>query len=106
MIPYLSASELGLIASGLYSILTLIAYVHRGIPKWASRVFFAATVFLLFISKNPVTAYILDSSDAKEFAFIFAIVVGVIGFVAAWWRGHFDRSDDSSADDSDNDNNE
>ena len=103
MIPYLSASELGLLASGLYSILTLVAYFHRDIPMWYCRAFFVATVFLLLISKNPFTTYMIDAHDAKEIAFAFAILAGVGGFGVAWYRGHFDCEDHSSVDDDSDD---
>lgn len=95
MIPYLPASELGLLTSGLYCIFTLVAYLHPNIPKVASWIFFAATVFLLVISKNPVIAYVIDVSVAKEAAFLFAIIAGVVGITAAWWLGHLTRSDNS-----------
>ena len=95
MIPYLSVSELGLMASGLYSVLTLITAFHRDIPMWYCRAFFVATVFLLLISKNPFTTYMIDAHDAKEIAFAFAILAGVVGFGVAWYRGHFDCEDHS-----------
>ena len=98
MIPYLSTSELGLIASGLYCILTAVANLHPSIPQGVDRGFLAATVFLLLISKNPVITYSLDATEAKEAAFAFAIVVGVLGITAAWWRGHFDCEDHSPVD--------
>ena len=104
MIPYLSASELGLLTSGWYCILTLIAYLHRDIPQRVSWVFFVATVFILIISKNPVITYVIDASIAKEVAYLLAIVAGVVGITAAWWLGHFDHSGDSPTEDPDQDN--
>lgn len=105
MIPYLSTSELGLVASGLYCVLTSIAHLHPSIPRGVDRVFFAATVVLLLLSKNPVTSYLIDASVARGVAFAFAIVVGVFGLILAWWRGHLHDCQDHSppVDDEDDD---
>lgn len=89
MIPFLVPSDYGLLASGVYSILTFVAWVHPDIPPRASGRFFAMTVILLLVSKVPFVTFFFGPSGAERLGFVIAIVAGIVSCGADWYRGRF-----------------